>query len=51
MCNFKRHMSYLNKQRDGVEASDDDSVVHVSSQDVECAGAALDNLLHSNSLL
>lgn len=44
-------VAYLNKQRDGVESSDNNSVVHISGQDVERASAALYDLLHSNTLL
>lgn len=44
-------MLYLNKQRNGIESTDNNSVVHVSGQDVQCTSAALYNLLHPNSLL
>ncbi len=42
---------YLYKEWNGVESSDDYSVVDVSGQDVKCSCAALHNLLHTNSLL
>lgn len=44
-------MFYLDKEWNGVEPSDDYSVVDVSGQDVKCSCAALHNLLHTHSLL
>ena len=42
--------SYLDKQRDAVEASDDSSVVGFTGQDVQGAYSALYNLLHAHTV-
>ena len=42
---------YLDKEWNGVESSDDDSVVHIPGQDVERPCASLHNLLHAHALL
>lgn len=43
--------SYLNKKRNGVEPSDDNSVVDIPGQDVQSSCAALHYFLHAHTLL
>ena len=42
---------YLDKEWNGVQSPDDDSVVHVPGQDVERPRASFHNLLHAHALL
>lgn len=45
-----RQVSYLNEDRDDVEASDDGTVVRFASQDVQGSYSTLHNLFHAHSV-